>query len=73
MRADVYLFNNGFCDSRNKAQDLIAGGRVTVDGIAINKASFDIKDGASVGILPSDEYDFVGRGGKKVITRIRLL
>lgn len=66
MRLDVYLYTNGFCDSRSKSQNIIAAGRVTVDGNIVTKSSFDVTDKNNVSVSESDTYEFVGRGGKKL-------
>ena len=65
MRADVYLVENGFVESRNKASRLILEGKVTLDGRLIKKPSENIDgDGHTVEILEADKY--VGRGGLKL-------
>lgn len=66
MRLDSYLFTNGFCDSRNKAQKIILDGRVTVNDVVITKTSYDVTDSDVVLITKSDVYEFVGRGGNKL-------
>lgn len=66
MRLDLYLTENRFSESRSKAQKLIESGRVLVDGTVTKKASQDILDNNKVSILPSNETEFVGRGGLKL-------
>ncbi len=44
MRLDIFLVNNNFVDSRNKAQELIKADKVKVNSKIINKPSFDIND-----------------------------
>ena len=39
MRADVYLVQNGYAESRAEAQAAIAAGKVAVDGRPIHEAS----------------------------------
>ena len=66
MRVDVYLFDNGYADSRSKARALIDAGAVVIDGETVKKASLDI-DGErehSVEILVREKY--VSRGGLKL-------
>ena len=65
MRADLYLTENGFVESRTKASRLISEGKITLDGKTLRKPSEDISDGEhSVIILENDKY--VGRGGLKL-------
>lgn len=66
LRLDLYLSENGFCDSRSKAQVIIQDGRVSVNGSVISKASFDVKDGDTVSVSESEKTEFVGRGGNKL-------
>lgn len=67
MRADLFLSESGYIQSRKKAQMLIDEGKVFIDGQIIKKASQQISDGEhSVEILQSDEVRFVGRGGLKL-------
>lgn len=66
MRLDVYLYTNGFCDSRSKAQRIIEESRVAVDGKTISKASFDVDENSKVTVAQSKETEFVGRGGNKL-------
>jgi 23S rRNA (cytidine1920-2'-O)/16S rRNA (cytidine1409-2'-O)-methyltransferase len=40
MRLDVFLYKNGYANSRNKANEMISGGDVFVDEINIFKPSF---------------------------------
>lgn len=64
MRLDSAIFQRGLTDSREKAQRLIRGGLVLVDGLVVTKPSFDLSDGAAVAI--ADHDDFVGRGAYKL-------
>lgn len=70
MRLDLYLVENGFADSREKAKKLISGGLVTVNGKAVSKPSFEAQDGA-VRLL-ADPFRFVGRGGEKLEAALNL-
>ena len=65
MRADLYLFENGFAKSRSRAETLIKNGSVSVDGTLILKPSFDISDGEHEIVISSEEK-FVSRGGLKL-------
>ncbi len=51
MRLDSYLYVNGSVDSRNKAQQLIKLGRISVNGKIETKPSREVSDGDSVNIL----------------------
>lgn len=65
MRADIYLVENGYVESRNKAIRLINEGKVTVDGRFIKKQSEDISSQEhKVELLEKEKY--VGRGGLKL-------
>ena len=45
MRADIYLCEYGFVESRTKASRLICEGKIMLDGRLIRKASEDISEG----------------------------
>lgn len=66
MRADTYLAQNGFADSRERAKKLIEQGRVTVNGILLTKASKDILDSDMVQVKSAEKYEYVSRGGYKL-------
>ena len=64
MRADIYLVEYGFVESRNKASRLISDGKVLLDGHLIKKPSEDVDGEHKIEILEEDKY--VGRGGLKL-------
>ena len=65
MRIDVFLVENGFCESRSRAARLISEGKVILDGKSVTKASLDVSgDGHSIEITEEERY--VGRGGLKL-------
>ena len=64
MRLDLYLFQNGYVKSRQRAKSLIEEGNVMVNGIAIQKPSFDIVEDAKIEIF--DDCPYVSRGGLKL-------
>ena len=67
MRADLYLTQNGYADSRTLAQKLIADGAVTVDGRMLKKASEEIPEGEhAVTVASTADTRYVGRGGLKL-------
>ena len=71
MRADVYLTQNGFAESRNKASRLIEQGLVTVDGQNVKKVSEDIDEAIPHKIEIKEHDSFVGRGAIKLISAIK--
>jgi 23S rRNA (cytidine1920-2'-O)/16S rRNA (cytidine1409-2'-O)-methyltransferase len=77
MRADVWLVENGLVPSRQKAQELIAAGRVMLhlgDGREqpVRKPSQVILDPATkLFITKTDEPEFVSRGGLKLNGALR--
>ena len=48
MRLDIYLAEQKLAKSRSRAASLIDGGFVTVNGIAVTKASYDVKEDDAV-------------------------
>ena len=72
MRADLYLTQNGYADSRTLAQKLIADGAVTLDGRILQKASEDISEGDhTVTVAATADTRYVGRGGLKLEAALR--
>ena len=65
MRIDVYLVENGFCESRNKASRLISEGKVLFDGKGVEKSSLDVSDGEHT-VQITEQERFVSRGGLKL-------
>jgi 23S rRNA (cytidine1920-2'-O)/16S rRNA (cytidine1409-2'-O)-methyltransferase len=63
-RADVLLVERGLFESRARAQAAIAAGQVTVDGIALRKASDRVADDAQ--LRAALEHPWVSRGGLKL-------
>lgn len=64
MRLDVHLVETGLAQSRAKAQDLIRGGRVRVNGKPVTKPAFQVG--------PKDQVEvegerYVGRGAYKLL------
>ena len=75
MRADVYLVENGYVKSRQKAKTLIDDGRVRVDGIVLKKPSVEIDDSAQHNVVVVDDCPYVSRGGlklEKIIEHLKL-
>lgn len=65
MRADLYLVEHGFFDSRARAQAAIAAGRVRADGRLVSKPSQTILEGAQVEAEPAHPY--VSRAALKLV------
>ena len=65
MRADVYLTEYGYASSRRRAQELIEGGFVTVDGKVVKKSSVSIEEGDHM-VTVEDPLAYVSRGGLKL-------
>ena len=65
MRADVYLTDKGFCESRTKSSRLISEGKVYVDGKRVLRASENIDDGEHT-IEITEREKYVSRGGLKL-------
>lgn len=64
MRLDVCVFARGLTSSREKAAVLIREDRVTVNGMTVNKPSFDVAENDLV--LVTEAMKYVGRGGYKL-------
>ena len=67
MRLDLYLTENGYTDSRERAKRLILAGSVRVNGAVITKPAFDL-DGGEIAV---EQESFVGRGGEKLEGALR--
>lgn len=65
MRADRYLVEHGFFDTRARAQAAIAAGKVLVDGVALRKPSQTIAEGAQVQAEAAHPY--VSRAALKLV------
>ncbi len=68
MRLDVYLTQNGLCESRNRASELIKEGKVFINGKCIKKPSFDVDESKDndIELKSSENNKYVGRGGLKL-------
>lgn len=65
MRADTYLSQGGYIESRTRAARLISEGKILIDGKRVKKTSEEISEGEhTVEITETDRY--VGRGGLKL-------
>ncbi len=68
-RLDVYLFEKGLAQSREKARAMIMAGEVSVNGQVCAKASVTVTDAEQVAVKSNDA--FVSRGGKKLQKAIK--
>ncbi|WP_420838199.1 TlyA family RNA methyltransferase [Bifidobacterium santillanense] len=66
-RLDLWLVAGGVVDSRSKAQRLIKGGKVTVNGRVVTKPAFAIGDAAHTRIVVDKGDDYVSRGAYKLV------
>ena len=65
MRIDLYLSENGLCESRTEAKKLVVEGKVTVDGKIITKPSLDVSGDERIEVDRS-QIRYVSRGGLKL-------
>ncbi len=66
MRSDLFLFQNGYVRSRQKARSLIESQNVIIDGILIKKPAFEIDDASWHEVTITDNCIYVSRGGLKL-------
>ena len=68
MRLDIYLVEKGFAESRQKAQRLIKGGCVSVEGQIVDKPSADIDESLTppISVAETENERYVSRGGLKL-------
>lgn len=64
-RLDVWLSENKMAASRSKARELIESGMVSVNGAAVMKPSFPVKD-SDIVKLTAEGCPYVSRGGWKL-------
>ena len=65
VRLDTYLVEQGFFETRSRAQAAIMAGQVLVDEQKIDKPGTTVKDGARIRLL-GDQLKYVSRGGLKL-------
>ena len=66
MRLDQLIVARGLAASRERAQALVIGNHVTVDGVAVTKAGAQVDDAADVQ-LKTPDHPWVSRGGLKLV------
>ena len=71
MRIDLFLAEQGYAPSRQRAKGLIAEGGVTVDGKIVKKPSEEIDEQISHQVEIVDGQKYVGRGGLKLEGALR--
>ncbi|MBQ8688130.1 MAG: TlyA family RNA methyltransferase [Ruminococcus sp.] len=64
-RLDVVLIERGFAPSRQRAQELISGGQILVDGKVCTKASKQVSEDMDI-TMEGSGLAYVGRGGLKL-------
>ncbi|CCO08928.1 TlyA family RNA methyltransferase [Desulforamulus hydrothermalis] len=69
-RLDVYLVNNGYFSSREKARAAVMAGLVFVDGAKVDKPGHQVKETARVEVQ-GNPLPYVSRGGLKLAKAIR--
>ena len=69
MRLDVYLTEHGLAETRARAKRLIESSAVSLDGVTVTKAAFDVDGEPTVTVT---EERFVGRGGEKLAAALML-
>ena len=64
-RLDVYLFENGLAESREKARSIIMSGNVYVNNQKADKAGYSVNEGDEVEVR-GKQNPYVSRGGLKL-------
>ena len=68
QRLDLLLVERGLAESRSQAQALVMAGRVSVDGVVVDKAGTGVADEAALEVSTPPRY--VSRGGEKLETAL---
>ena len=66
-RLDSELVRRKMCDSRERARDLIADGRVLLSGVPATKPATQVEPHVSIALVASDEPEWASRGAHKLI------
>ena len=66
MRVDIYLYQNEYVKSRQKAKSLILSQNVKIDGKIIDKPSFEISEDCKHVVEIFNDCPYVSRGGLKL-------
>lgn len=67
IRLDAELVRRKMTDSRERARDLIDGGRVIVNGVTATKPATQVEPTTSIALSASDEPEWASRGAHKLI------
>ena len=70
MRLDIFLVENGYFNSRQKAQNAIKDGAVSVNGKIVTKSNYECVDFDDISILKETNH-YVYRGGYKLEAAIK--
>lgn len=65
MRIDIYLSENGYVKSRERAKSLIKSGQIQVNGAVVSKPSYEVSEDVKIEIT-GEQLRYVGRGGLKL-------
>ena len=65
MRLDVFLYEQGYVNSRTEAKNFISGGSVTVDGRVVTKPSLDVGCDAKI-LIDKSSKKYASRAGLKL-------
>ncbi len=65
MRIDIYLSENAYVKSRERAKSLIKAGQVKADGMIVTKPSYEVAEDVIIEIT-GEQLKYVGRGGLKL-------
>ena len=71
MRLDIFLYTNGYFQSRNKAAEAILRGEVYLNGVKILKPSFLVNGESNCNIEIVSENNFVSVGGYKLYKALK--
>jgi 23S rRNA (cytidine1920-2'-O)/16S rRNA (cytidine1409-2'-O)-methyltransferase len=66
MRLDTYLVSQELCETRNKAQQLIKSGVVSVDAKVVTKPSYDVDESHHITLAQHKQY--VSRSAHKLLS-----
>ena len=69
MRLDSYLVDNGYFDSRNKANEAIKGGKIEINGEVILKPSFILKKNDIINV--DEKGNYVSRASYKLLSLLK--
>lgn len=68
MRADRFLVEHGYFETRARAQAAIAGGKVTANGVVVTKPSQKIAEDAQ--IVAEEAFPWVSRAALKLVAAL---